>query len=209
VLHPPVELERFGPGVVGQHYLVLAELMAHKRIEVAVRAFNRLRKPLIVVGDGPELRRLKRLAGPTVTFTGRVSDARVAQLLASARALVVTAAEEFGIAAVEALASGRPVIALAAGGVRESVRAGETGVYYERDDPEALAEVVATFDPASVDPADCIAAAQRFGTARFQEELRAIVARAVEAERAPRPGDRPAVVTGLLPRRAARRAASG
>jgi glycosyltransferase involved in cell wall biosynthesis len=209
VLHPPVELERFAPGVVGEHYMVLAELMAHKRIEVAVRAFNRLRKPLIVVGDGPELRRLKRLAGPTVTFTGRVSDERVAQLLASARALVVTAAEEFGIAAVEALASGRPVIALAAGGVRESVRAGETGAYYERDDPEALAEVVASFDPASVDPRACVAAAQRFGTARFQEELRAIVARAVEAERAPRPGDRPAVVTGLLPRRAARRAASG
>jgi glycosyltransferase involved in cell wall biosynthesis len=183
--------------------------MAHKRIDVAVRAFNALGRPLLVVGDGPELRRLRRLAGPTVTFTGRVSDARVAQLLASARALVVTAAEEFGIAAVEALASGRPVIALAAGGVRESVRAGETGAYYERDDPESLAEVVATFDPASVDPADCIAAAQRFGTARFQQELRTMVARAVEAERAPRPGDRPAVVTGLLPRRAARRAASG
>ena len=116
---------------MGEHYLVLAELMAHKRIDVAVRAFNQLGRRLVVVGDGPEARRLKRLAGPTISFTGRVSDQRVAELLSSARALVVTAAEEFGIAAVESLASGRPVIALDAGGVRESVREGETGTYYE------------------------------------------------------------------------------
>jgi glycosyltransferase involved in cell wall biosynthesis len=204
-----VELERFAPGRVGEHYLVLAELMAHKRIEVAVRAFNRLRRRLVVVGDGPELRRLRRLAGPTVTLTGRVPDERVAELLASARALVVTAAEEFGIAAVEALASGRPVIALGAGGVLESVRAGETGAYYDHDDPEALAEAVEAFDPMAVDPAACVAAAQRFGTARFQSELRAIVAEAVMAERQPRPGERPAVATGLLPRRGPRRAAAG
>jgi glycosyltransferase involved in cell wall biosynthesis len=203
VLHPPVELDRFAPGVVGEHYMVLAELMAHKRIDVAIHAFNRLGKPLLVVGDGPELRRLRRLAGPTITFTGRVADERVAELLSTSRALVVTAAEEFGIAAVEALASGRPVIALGAGGVMESVRAGETGAYYERDDPAELARVVDVFDPLGVDPRACVEAAQRFGTARFQAQLRAIVARAVEAERAPRPGDRPTVVTGLLSRRAA------
>jgi glycosyltransferase involved in cell wall biosynthesis len=209
VLHPPVELERFAPGPVGDHYLALAELMAHKRLDVAVEAFNRLRRPLIVVGDGPEMRRLRRLAGPTVTFTGRVPDERVAQLLSSARALVVTAAEEFGIAAVEALASGRPVIALASGGVLESVRDGETGVYYERSDPAALAEAVAGFEPESVDPAACVAAAQRFGTARFHAALRGIVADAVASERAPRPGERPAVVTGLLSRRGARATAIG
>jgi len=208
VLHPPVELERFAPGPVGAHYLVLAELMPHKRIDVAVHAFNQLGLPLIVVGDGPEARRLRRLAGPTVSFTGRVSDERVAELLSSARALVVTAAEEFGIAAVEALASGRPVIALNSGGVRESVRDGETGAYYERDDPQALAEVVAGFDPLAVDPAACVDAAQRFSTERFQSALRRIVDEAVAAERQPRPGDRPALVTGLLPRRAARRSAA-
>jgi glycosyltransferase involved in cell wall biosynthesis len=164
-----------------------------------------MRRPLVVVGDGPELRKLRRLAGPTVSFTGRVPDARVAELLSSARALVVTAAEEFGIAAVEALASGRPVIALAAGGVRESVREGQTGAYYERAEPEALAAAVEAFDPLSVDPADCVAAAQRFGTERFQTALRQIVVRAVAAGRAPRHGDRPAVATGLLPSRAARR----
>jgi glycosyltransferase involved in cell wall biosynthesis len=209
VLHPPVELERFAPGPVGDYFLVVAELMAHKRIAVAVEAFNRLRAPLVVVGDGPEMRRLRRLAGPTVTFLGRVPDVRVAELMRGAKALVVTAAEEFGIAAVESLASGRPVIALRSGGVLESVSEGETGVYYRRGDAEALAEVVADFDPGAFDPAACVAAAQRFGTARFQAALRGLVAEAVVAERAPRPDDRPALVTGLLPRRQTRRAAAG
>ena len=209
VLHPPVELERFAPGQVGEDYLVVAELMAHKRIDVAVHAFNRLRLPLTVVGDGPELRRLRRLAGPTVRFTGRLPDARVAELLRSARALVVTASEEFGIAAVESLASGRPVLALGDGGVLESIAEGTTGTYYGANSPDALAEAVAGFDPLAIDPAACVAAAQRFGTPRFQAMMRVIVEEAVAAERAPRPGERPAVVTGLLPRRAARRAAAG
>src|SRR5215217_1675498 len=190
VLHPPVELERFSPpaaGEVGEHYLVLAELMAHKHIDVAVRAFSELGRTLLVVGDGPEARKLQRLAGPTVSFTGRVSDERVAELLRSARALVVTAAEEFGIAAVEALASGRPVIALETGGVLESVREGETGVYYERADPDVLAQAVSAFDPLEIDPRACVAAAERFGTADFQARLRSLVDEAVAAERSPKP----------------------
>jgi glycosyltransferase involved in cell wall biosynthesis len=204
VLHPPVELERFtppAPGEVGGHYVVLAELMAHKRIEVAVRAFNALGRPLVVIGDGPEARRLQRVAGPTVTFTGRVSDERVAELLRTSRALVVTAAEEFGIAAVEALASGRPVLALESGGVLESVQAGTTGAYYDQSTPEALAAAVEAFDPDAIDPQDCRAAAERFGTQRFQAALRGIVAEAVTAERAPRPGERRGA-TGLLAPRA-------
>jgi glycosyltransferase involved in cell wall biosynthesis len=207
VLHPPVELDRFWPGEVEEHYLVVAEQMAHKRIDVAIEAFNRLRKPLIVVGDGPEQRRLRRLAGPTVRFAGRLSDPEVAALMRSARALVVTAAEEFGIAAVESLASGRPVIALGSGGVLESVLEGETGTYYAASDPAALAEAVAAFDPLAIDKADCVATAEGFGSDRFRAALRAIVDEAVAAESSA-DRERPAVVTGLLPRRAARRAAA-
>ena len=107
---------------------MLSELMAHKRIEVAVRAFNELRLPLVVVGNGPDARRLHRLAGPTVSFTGRVSDAEAARSWRAARALVVTATEEFGIAAVEAQAAGRPVIALREGGVRETVSRARPGL---------------------------------------------------------------------------------
>src|SRR4051795_6078066 len=98
VVYPPVEIERFAPAPVGEHYAVLSELMPHKRIDLAVRAFNQLGRPLVVIGDGPDARRLERMAGPSVRFTGRVSDAEVARLLGSAKALVVTATEEFGIA---------------------------------------------------------------------------------------------------------------
>src|SRR4051812_46654286 len=208
VLHPPVELSRFSPGPVGAHYLVLAELMPHKRIDVAVRAFNALGLPLVVVGDGPEWRRLRRLAGPTVRLTGRLPDADVADLLRSARALVVTAQEEFGIAAVESLASGRPVIGPRSGGVLESVEEGRTrGFYDDVDDPRSLAAALTAFDPLAVDPGDCVSAAQHFGVERFQERLRAIVAGATAAaERAPRSvPERPA--GGLLPRRGARNGA--
>src|SRR3954453_14186743 len=99
VVYPPVEIERFTPATPGEHYAVLTELMPHKRIELAVRPFNQLGRPLVVIGDGPDARRLQRLAGPNVRFMGRVSDAEVARLLATSRALVVTATEEFGIAA--------------------------------------------------------------------------------------------------------------
>ncbi len=190
VLYPPVETGRFHEAPVGGHYMVLAELMAHKRIDVAVRAFGALGLPLLVVGDGPELRKLRRIAGPHVTFAGRVSDERVAELLARARALVVTATEEFGIAAVEALAAGRPVIALGEGGVRESVVEGVTGTFFQRCAPDALAEAVRRFDPLSIDPRACRAAAERFGAERFRDQLKRIVAEAVRDERAPRPGER-------------------
>jgi len=207
VLYPPVETTRFRPGVVGEHYMVLAELMAHKRIDVAVRAFNALGRPLLVVGDGPEMRRLKRIAGPTVTFAGRVSDERVADLLAGARALVVTATEEFGIAAVEALAAGRPVIGLGEGGVRESVTEGITGTFFARCEPDAVAAAVRAFDPLAVDPGACRAAAERFGAERFREALKRIVAEAIRDERPPRPGDRAASrgLAGVPSRRHARR----
>ena len=188
VLHPPVDTSRFEPAErLGDYYLVVSELMFHKRIEVAVAAFNRLGLPLVVVGDGPESRRLRRLAGPTVRFEGRVSDSRVAELMRGARALVVTATEEFGIAAVEAQAAGRPVIALAEGGACETVLDGETGILYERASPESLADAVAGFDPLDVDPRACVAQAGRFGEARFRDGLQQAVAEALAEPRSERP----------------------
>ncbi|HEX6744121.1 MAG TPA: glycosyltransferase, partial [Solirubrobacteraceae bacterium] len=189
VLHPPVDVERFTPATPGDAYVVLSELMAHKRIEVAVQAFNRLGLPLLIVGNGPDARRLHRIAGPTVSFTGRVSDAEAARILARARALVVTATEEFGIAAVEAQAAGRPVIALQEGGLRETVIEGETGAFFDAPEPEALAEVVLAFDALAVDPAACVASARRFDTAHFRRGLRSVVDLALDglgSRRAPR-----------------------
>ena len=198
VVHPPVELERFRVGVEpGDEYVVLSELVPHKRIDLAIEAFNRLGRRLVVVGDGPDWRRLRRLAGPTVRFAGRASDEDAAELLARAPALVITATEEFGIAAVEAQAAGRPVIALAEGGVRETVLEGETGLFYEEPSSDALAEAVARFDPASFDPHACRANAERFDVGHFRHGLRAVIADACADERPPRE-DRRRAPRGLV-----------
>jgi glycosyltransferase involved in cell wall biosynthesis len=197
VLHPPVQTARFRPAAApGAEYMVLSELMPHKRIDVAVEAFNQLRLPLTIVGNGPDLRRLKKLAGPTITFTGRVSDEHVAGLLAHCRALVVPATEEFGIAAVEAQAAGRPVIALREGGARETVIEGQTGTFFETPQPEALAAAVARFDALDVDPEVCVRNANRFDVGQFRRGMRAVVEEARASERAPRE-DRRRVPRGL------------
>ena len=201
VLHPPVEVERFRPvarDALADHYLVLSELMPHKRIDVAVRAFTELRLPLVVAGNGPDARRLQRLAGPTVRFAGRVSDAEAASLLARSRALVVTATEEFGIAAVEAQAACRPVIALHDGGVLETVIDGSTGTFFDAPTPESLIETVEHFDTLAIDPDACAANANRFAASRFRQRFRALVDQTLAGEHGGAPAAR------VRPRRRAR-----
>jgi glycosyltransferase involved in cell wall biosynthesis len=167
VVHPPVETSRFAPTTVGSHYLVLSELMAHKRIDEAVEAFSSLGLPLVVAGDGPERHRLKRMAAPNVTFAGRISDTQAAHLLSTCRALVVTSVEEFGIAAVEAQAAGRPVIARGGGGALETVVEGLTGCFWSGGANE-LVEAVRSFDVDSIDPNDCVRNGQRFDVSEFR-----------------------------------------
>ena len=171
---------------VGEHYLVLSELVSHKQIDVAIEAFNRLRLPLIVIGSGPDWRRLRRLAGPTIQFVGRVRDGEAARLLASCRALVVTTGEEFGIAAVEAQAAGRPVIARAAGGLLENVVDGVTGRLWDGGADE-LAEAVIRFDTSLVDSEACMENARRFDSSIFRETF----PREVEAALHQGPSERP------------------
>lgn len=193
VLHPPVDTERFGPATAPPAdgpYMTLSELMPHKRLDVAVAAFTRLGLPLTVVGNGPDARRLQRQAGPTIEFTGRISDAEVEERLAGARALVVTATEEFGIAAVEAQAAGRPVIALRAGGARETVVEGVTGAFYEEPTTESLIHALQRFDPLAIDPAACVANARRFGIEPFRRGIQDVVDDALDGERTPRDGRR-------------------
>ena len=170
VVYPPVETTRFAPDTPRDHYLLLSELMPHKRLDIAIKAFNRLALPLVVVGDGPDYRRLRRLAGPTIRFAGRVSDPDAAWLLATCRALIVTAVEEFGIAAVEAQAAGRPAISVARGGALETVQDGVTGCFWTGGADELL-EAVAGFDDAAVDPQACVASAARFDRSVFAREL--------------------------------------
>jgi glycosyltransferase involved in cell wall biosynthesis len=180
IVHPPVDVARFAPGRVAGHYAIVSELMPHKQIDVAIEAFGRLHLPLLVVGDGPDLGRLRRLAGPTISFAGRLSDEAVAEVLGSARALVSTSVEEFGITVVEAQAAGRPVIARGQGGVLETVVPGVTGTFWNGG-PEALAETVLRFDDGAIDPRACVANAARFSPAVFRAGIRREVRAALSA----------------------------
>jgi glycosyltransferase involved in cell wall biosynthesis len=170
IVYPPVATERFSPGPVQDYYVTLAELMPHKQIDVAIEAFNMLELPLVVVGDGPAMRDLRRRAGSTITFAGRLSDPEVALAIQGARALVMTSVEEFGIAAVESQAAGRPVVARRGGGALETVVDGETGRFWSGG-PAELAAAVVEFDDAAIDPQACVRQANRFGSESFRSGL--------------------------------------
>jgi glycosyltransferase involved in cell wall biosynthesis len=178
IVYPPVETSRFSPGMVGAHYALVSELMPHKEIDIAVEAFNRLRRPLIVVGDGPDYRRLRRLAGPTVHLAGRLPDAAVAQVLQGARALIMTAVEEFGIVGVESQAAGRPVIARRGGGALETVVDGVTGCFWSGGARE-LARAVLEFDDVGMESEACVGNAARFDAAVFRRRMLSEVEAAV------------------------------
>jgi glycosyltransferase involved in cell wall biosynthesis len=203
IVYPPVDIERFSPGVVGEHYVVVSELMPHKQIDVAIAAFNSLRLPLIVVGDGPEGRRLRREAGPTIRFAGRVSDREVAQIIQASRALILPSVEEFGIAAVESQAAGRPVIARRGGGALETVIDGVTGRLWSGG-PAELAAAVLEFDDLAVDPTSCIRNAKRFDVPSFRRGLLAEIGAAYEHGSRSWVGERQPLVAARLVRRAAR-----
>jgi glycosyltransferase involved in cell wall biosynthesis len=184
IVHPPVDTARFSPGPVSGHYVVVSELMPHKQIDLAIAAFNQLRRPLIVIGDGPGARKLRRMAGPTIQFAGRLSDRAVAEVMQGARALIVTSVEEFGIAAVESQAAGRPVIARRAGGALETIVDGVTGCFWAGG-PDELARTIAGFDDGAVESRACVANAARFDTGNFDRKIRAQIAAAL-ADKYPR-----------------------
>ena len=178
LLHPPVEVERFHRGTPEDYFLFVGELVAHKRVHVALEAARLAGKRMVVVGDGPELRSLRSRFGDTATFLGRIGDDALADVYARALALVLPNVEEFGIAGVEAQAAGRPVLALGEGGARETVVEGETGVLVGGDDPGDLAEAMREVDFTRFDPAVARQNAERFAPGRFRSRLRELVERA-------------------------------
>ncbi|HZO05719.1 MAG TPA: glycosyltransferase [Solirubrobacterales bacterium] len=178
VLHPPVAVERFSVGTPQDYLLFVGQLVRHKRVEVAIEAARQAGRPIKIVGAGPDLPRLQELhADAPVDFLGSVSDAELAELYAGCAALVVPNVEEFGIAAVEAQAAGRPVVAIDRGGVRETVVDGETGILVPGEDAGALAEALRETDFERFDPAAIRAHAERFSAANFRRSLLELVAR--------------------------------
>ncbi len=150
VIPSPIETDRFHiSDAHDDYYLTVGRLQSYKRIDLAIAACNELQRPLTIVGNGPDRARLERLAGPTVRFLGRVADADLSRLLSRCRALLWPGEEDFGLAPLEAQASGRPVIAYARGGALETVRDGETGILFQ---PQTVSGVVTAIERADALP---------------------------------------------------------
>jgi glycosyltransferase involved in cell wall biosynthesis len=176
ILHPPVAVERFAPSpVIEDYFLFVGQIVRHKRVEVAIEAARLAGRAIKIVGEGPDLERLRADQPPSVEFLGAVSDTRLAELYARCVALVVPNVEEFGIAAVEVQAAGRPVVAVARGGVTETVVDGRTGILVEGEGAADLAAPLREEDFGRFDPAVIRANAEGFSSVAFRSKLTELV----------------------------------
>lgn len=173
VIHPPVDVHAFDhTRTADDFFLIVSELVPYKRVDIAIDAFNQLGKPLVIIGDGSEMAALRQRAGPTIRFLGRQPFAALKDHNERCRAFLYTQIEDFGITAVEAQAAGRPVIAFRRGGALESVIEGKTGMFFDEQTPESLADAVTRFEKQTFEPAECRANAERFRPEEFRAKLR-------------------------------------
>ncbi len=177
VLYPPVDTEFFTPAArpPQPYFLVVSALVPYKRIDLALSAAQRLQAPLKVVGAGPDLDRLRAMAGPTVEFTGQLGDEALREAYRGATAVLLPGEEDFGIVPVEAMACGRPVVALGRGGACETVQDGVTGVLVPESTAEAFADAMARVRTLPVDAAVLRRHAETFGVERFEHAFQAIL----------------------------------
>ncbi len=174
IIPPPVEARRFSYDPTTQvedYFLIVSRLIPYKRIDLAIEACNTLQLPLVIVGSGRDLERLKKMAGPTIRFTGRLTDEEVIHYYSHCRALLFPGEEDFGITPLEAQASGRPVIAYGVGGVLASVVNGVTGTFFNEQTVESLAAALASFDERTYDPQIIRNHALEFDLPRFHRRI--------------------------------------
>ena len=180
VIHPPVDIDKF-PVICqkSDYYVTASRLVPYKRVDLIVQAFMQLPdRRLLVIGDGPEMRTCRKLAGGNVQLLGYQPDEALRTIVGNARAFVFAAEEDFGISVVEAQACGTPVICFGKGGVLDSVVAGETGIYFSQQTPASIIEAIQRFErlPAALSPWKIRAQALRFTPERFQNQVLRFVA---------------------------------
>jgi glycosyltransferase involved in cell wall biosynthesis len=173
VIYPPVDVDAFDPGRPAEDfYLIVTELVAYKRVDLAIDAFNHLGKRLVVLGDGPEGAALRARAKPNIEFLGRQPFATLRDRFERCRAFIYPQIEDFGITAVEAQAAGRPVLAFRQGGALETVIDGKTGLFFDEQTPESLAACVEAFETKTCSAEACRENATRFRPESFREAIR-------------------------------------
>ena len=184
VVYPPVDTAYFSPNgsAPGSYFLIVSALVPYKRIDIAIEACSRVDAPLKVVGVGPERERLEAGAGPRVEFLGACTDDEIRELYRGARGILLPGEEDFGIAPVEALACGRPVIGLARGGATETVEDGSTGVLVGELTAEAFADGIDRAGALSFDSRYIREQALRFSRTRFHDTMRLCIEETVQAQ---------------------------
>ncbi|MDU3126129.1 MAG: glycosyltransferase [Bradyrhizobium sp.] len=189
VIHPPVDTEAFSPlpaAELGDFYLMAGELVAYKRPDLAIRAFNEMKLKLVVIGGGEMLQEVRRLAGPTITVLGSQPFSVLKDHYARCRALIFPGEEDFGMVPVEAMASGRPVIAYGRGGATETVADGLSGVFFPEQSVASIISAVERLNGLALDPAIIAAHAAQFGRKQFFQNMRAHIDGLLGAHLAPR-----------------------
>jgi glycosyltransferase involved in cell wall biosynthesis len=178
VIHPWVDTEAFrpAPGSGGRYDLILSALVPYKRIDVALEAYRERDTDLVIAGSGVERERLIRIAPRNVRFLGWLDDGEIVRLMQGCRALIFPGEEDFGIVPVEAMACGKPVVALRAGGALETVIDGVTGVFFDEPTPASLGAALDRLAAAHWDAGPIRLHAERFGRARFEREVDAWLA---------------------------------
>ncbi len=178
VIPCPATLAGFAPSdEVEDYFLVASRLLAYKRIDLAVAACAMIGAPLVVIGDGPDERRLRGIASPQTRFLGHVGDDERRRLFARARAVIVPGVEDFGLVPIEAAASGRPTVAFGAGGALETVVEGATGIFFREPTAEALAAALRSLSQLTFDRSTLTARASAFSPDRFRREMGALIDR--------------------------------
>lgn len=178
VVHPPVDTKRFiGKNTVDREgYILWGRHVPYKRFDLAIEACNRLGTKLTVVGDGPDTQRLKKLAGPTVVFTGRISDEDLEQLARSSKGFLFPNEEDFGISAVEALAAGLPVIAYKKGGALDIIEDGVTGIFFENQTVDSLIAAIQKRELTEFSYNTLVQRSKRFDKLLFETKIRKLIA---------------------------------
>jgi len=177
VIHPPVEVKKYliGRGLQRYGFIITGRHVPYKRFDLAIRACTELELPLNVLGTGPETRKLKRLAGPTVYFKGYVSDEEIVNLLQGAEGFIFPGLDDFGISPVAAMAAGTPVIAYKDGGSLDYIHEGKTGLFFDQQTVESLSKALAEFPKHKFDPKIVQQESEKFSPEKFRKAMQAFI----------------------------------
>ena len=182
VIHPPVDTHKFtadNPSVKDKYFLMVGRLIAYKRHSIAIRAFNEMKLPLKIIGRGPELERLQKIAGPTIEFLQRVDDEELKKYYTDCQAVIFPQEEDFGIVAIEALSAGKPLIAYRGGDIPEHMEENKTGVFFDEQTSVGIIDAVEKFQKISFDKDYIRSRVLKFDREIFKEKMKNFIKKAV------------------------------